>query len=112
MTGQCPDRRKGMGEHALVGGKVAFPAGAAEAVPTSFSAADREPLPLVSCRLPQLGSPRPLRGELPTRRPRAVKDAQEAGGPCGGALVLALTARGRLGGLAGEAAASFPLASC
>ncbi len=74
-----------------LGEKGPPPAGAAEAVPTSFSAADREPSPLVSCCLPQLGSPRPLRGELLIDRPRDVKAAQVVVGQRGGALVLALT---------------------
>jgi len=77
---------------------VALPAGAAEAVPTSFLLPDVS-LPRCHACQPSAAAPRPrpLRCGLQVHRAQRVKAAQEAGLKSGGALVLALTAVLRLG---------------
>ena len=77
---------------------MALPAGAAEAVPTSFLLPDVS-LPRCHACQPSAAAPRPrpLRCGLTFQRARRVKAAQEVGLKSGGALVLALTAVLRLG---------------
>ena len=77
---------------------MALPAGAAEAVPTSFLLPNVS-LPRCPACQPSAAAPRPrpLRCGLTLHRARRVKAAQEAGLESGGALALALTAVLHLG---------------
>jgi hypothetical protein len=69
------------------GDQEALSAGAAEAVPASFSSADREPFSAACLPSAAAPRPRPLRCGLLSYRARRVKAAQEEGLRSGGALV-------------------------